>query len=142
MNKKGSKKSQVKRRASSPEESVLKLKKIISTQAQEIREGAEQQKATSAILRVIASSPTDIQPVLDALAESPARLCEVTDAQINRLRVRSFVGWPLMDQCLRPTTLVGGGLSTGAMWVAEPSSIGKRSTSTTFRLQQPNSRGL
>jgi GAF domain-containing protein len=100
MNKKGSKKSPVKRRASFPTESVLKLKKIISTQAQEIREGAEQQKATSAILRVIASSPTDIQPVLDALAESPARLCEVTDAQINRLegevlrRVASYGSMP------------------------------------------------
>ena len=49
----------------------------------ELKESLEQQTATSEILGVIASSPINIQPVLDAVAERAATLCKSEDAQIN-----------------------------------------------------------
>ena len=52
---------------------------------QELKESLEQQTATSEILGVIASSPTDIQPVLDAVAENAARLSGSDDAVIYRV---------------------------------------------------------
>ena len=64
---------------------------------QELKESLEQQTATSEILGVIASSPTDIQPVLDAIADSAARVCNADDASIrivedNILRLTTHKG--------------------------------------------------
>jgi GAF domain-containing protein len=85
MNKKPPKKN-VKPRASTSGESIAKLKKTITAQAQEIRERAEQQRATSEILRVIARAPADLQAVLDAIAEHAAKLCDAADALVWRVK--------------------------------------------------------
>src|SRR5262245_19615105 len=64
---------------------VQRLTQRLESSERERSEATEQQTATSEILRVIASSPTDLQPVLDAVAQSAARLCESVDAQIWRV---------------------------------------------------------
>lgn len=48
----------------------------------ELRESLEQQTASAEILRVISQSPTNVQPVLEAVAKAAVRFCGAEDATI------------------------------------------------------------
>src|SRR5206468_247505 len=68
----------------------------------ETKEALERQTAVSEILRVLSESPTEIQPVLDAIARSAARYCAAEDCGVALLRTDG-----MLEQVAQHGTITG-----------------------------------
>src|SRR5262245_59809859 len=69
----------------------VRLFKEIRERNAELREALEHQTATSEVLSIISRSPTDVQPVLDAIVESAARVCGIDDVVLRLQEGTAFV---------------------------------------------------
>src|SRR5262245_8846602 len=66
---------------------TLELKKRLQAREHELAEALAREEATAEVLRTIASPTINPELVLGAIAQSAARLLDVTDAEIMRSKV-------------------------------------------------------
>ena len=79
----GARKSRIAPKAVRPRSSSAAREETEVARLNDLNEAREQQAATSEILRVIASSPTNIQPVFDAIVRSAVKLCHGVVGAVN-----------------------------------------------------------
>ena len=98
-----------------------------------LSEALEQQTATAEVLRVIASSPTDLQRVLQAIVESATRLCEADNTAFFRVEGDEFVRMANLRPGPVRLQLACGFLSFAARGSVGPYWTSARSATTTLR---------
>jgi len=125
------------------QESYAGLEQKVEARTRDLTETLEQQTATAEILRVISSSPTDLQPVMLAVAERAAHLCGASDAHIwrrdgNELEVvASYGGLPVR----RPRLTIGRQSVIGRA-VADGQPVHVLDLPEVFETEFPNSRAM
>src|SRR4051794_9835651 len=59
--------------------------------SRDLTEALEHQTATAEMLGIVSRSPTDVQPVLDAIVESAAKVCGIDDVVLRLIEGDSLV---------------------------------------------------
>ncbi len=90
-------------RVSNGPNSVVELKKQLEARTRELAEALEQQTATSEVLRVISSSPGELEPVFQAMLENATRIC---GADFGNLYVRDGDGFRIAAAHNTPAAFV------------------------------------
>src|SRR5262245_23855810 len=67
-----------------PDKRLAEALAQLQTRDRELAAAQEQQAATAEILKVISSSPSDVQPVFDAIVRSAVQLCDGVFSIVGR----------------------------------------------------------
>src|SRR5262249_11626632 len=62
--------------------SLIELKKQLEARTRELAEAREQQRATSEVLQVLSSSPTELEPVFQAMLANAVHVCEAKSGSL------------------------------------------------------------
>src|SRR5688500_12668456 len=88
----------VKTSAAEQTQTIAELRRQLAESAKELQdcrrqlaEGLENQAAASEVLGIISRSPSDVQPVLDAIVESAARVCAIDDVSLRLVEGTTMV---------------------------------------------------
>jgi hypothetical protein len=92
---------------------ACELEQKLEARTRELAEALDQQTATSEILRVISSSPGDLQPVFETILANATRLCQAKFGMLylwegeGQYRVAALHGAPpLLAEERRPGTVI------------------------------------